>query len=50
MHTFNIKVNNSQSHNKPVYNLYKDNLDIILDSNIENFVVKTIYTKLEPLK
>lgn len=50
MSALNIKVGHTQSHTKPVHDLYKDNLANILDNNIDNIVAKTVYTKLRLLK
>lgn len=47
---FNITINNTQGYYKPVQDLYKDSLDNVLDSNIENIVANTINTKPEPLR
>lgn len=33
-----------------VYDLYKDSLNNILDSNVDNIVAKTVYTKPKPLR
>ena len=50
MHIFNIRVSNIQKQIKPVYNLYKDNLNNILYSNIDNIITKIVYIKPELLK
>lgn len=45
MRTFNIKVSNIQRQTKPVNNQYKDSLDNILDSNIDDIMPKTVFIK-----
>ena len=50
MRTLNIIVSNIQGQTKPVYNLYKNNLDNILDSNIDSIVAKIAHTKSGLLK
>lgn len=50
MHALNIRVSNTQSHIKPVHNIYKYSRDNILDNNIDNIVAKIMYIKLESLK
>ena len=50
MYILNIIVSNSQRHTKPVYNPYKDSLDNILNSNVDNIVFITVYIKPGPLK
>ncbi len=50
MRTLNIIVGDTKEQTKLIHNLYKDNLDDILDSNIDNIVAKTIHTKSELLK
>lgn len=47
MRVFNIKVGNTQGQTKLVHNPYKDSLNNILDSNIEDIGPKIVYTKLE---
>lgn len=42
MHTLNIKVNNIQGQTKPVHDLYKDSLDDIMDSKIDNIMAKIV--------
>ncbi len=46
----NISVRNIQGQTESIHNLYKDSLDNILDSDINDIVAKTIYTKPGPLK
>ncbi len=46
----NITVDDIQGQTKLVHNPYKDSLDDILDSNVNNIMAKTIYTKPEPLR
>lgn len=50
MHTLNIRVSNTQSQIELVYNLHKDSLDNILNSNIDKFMAKFVFTKLELLR
>lgn len=50
MHILNIKVGNTKKHIKPVYNLYKNSLGNILNSNINDIEVNIIYTKFKPSK
>lgn len=50
MHTLNIIVGNIQGRIELVHNLYKNSLNNILDSNIDNIMAKTVYIKPEPLK
>lgn len=50
MRALNIKVDNTKKYIKPVYNLYKNYLNNILNSNINNIVTKIIYTKFRLLK
>ncbi len=50
MCTLNITVGDTLGQIKPIYNLYKDSLDDILDNNIDNIVTKTIHTKPGPLR
>lgn len=45
LYTLNIIVGNIQGQTKPVYYQYKDNLNNILDSNIDNIIAKTVFTK-----
>ena len=40
----NIKTRNIKKQTKPVYDLYKDSLDIALDSNINDLMANTINT------
>lgn len=47
---FNIIVGDTQKQVKLVYNLYKDSLDNILNSNIDNIMAKTIHTKPRMLR
>ncbi len=50
MHALNIIIGDTQGQSEPIHNLYKDSLDDILDSNIDNIVAKIIYTKPGPLR
>lgn len=50
MDTLNINIYNTQCHTEPVQNLYKDSLDNILNSNIDNIMVKTVHIKSGLLK
>ena len=50
MHTFNITIGNIYGQTKPIHDPYKDSLDDVLDSNIDNIVAKTIHIKLKPLR
>ncbi len=43
-------VRDTQEQTKPIHNPYKDSLDDILDSNIDNIIAKTIHIKLGPLR
>ncbi len=44
MRTLNIIIGDTQRQTKPIHNPYKDSLDNILDSNIDNIVAKTVHT------
>lgn len=44
MKTLNIKTNNIQKQTELIHDLYKDNLNNMLDSNINNIVANTINT------
>ena len=50
MQALNIKIRNTPGQTKLVYNSYKDSLDNVLDSYIDNTVANTIHTKSCPLK
>lgn len=50
MYALIIKVDNTQYHIKPIHISYKDSLNDILDSNIDDTVVKTIHIKLKLLR
>ena len=50
MHALNIIARNTQRQIKPIHNLYKDYLNNIFDSNLDNIVTKTVYTKPGPSK
>lgn len=50
MHTLNIIISNIQGQIKLVYDPYKNSLDNILDSNINNIVAKIVYIKPWPLR
>lgn len=45
MRIFNIKIGDIQRQIMPICNLYKNNLNNILDSNIDNIMAETIYIK-----
>lgn len=50
MHALNIKEKNTQRQTKPVFNLYKDSLEDIIDSNVNNRVlVRKIFLQLSKL-
>lgn len=48
MRALNVKIDNTQGQTKPVYDLYQNSLDNILDSNINNIVLKIVLIKLGP--
>lgn len=50
MHALNIRIGNTQSHVKLVYNLYKYSLNNILDSDIDNILDKIVHRMLGLLK
>ncbi len=50
MRTLNITVGDTQGQTELIHDPYKDSLDDILDSNIDDIVAKTIHTKPGPLK
>ncbi len=50
MRALNITVEDTQGQTEPIHDPYKDNLDNILDSNIDNIMAKTIHTKPGPLR
>ncbi len=50
MRALNITVGDTQRQIEPVHNPYKDSLDNILDSDIDNIMAKTVYIKPGPLK
>lgn len=50
MCTLHMKIDNIQSYIKPVYNLNKDSLKNIIDSNIDNIINKIVYINLRPLR
>ncbi len=50
MRALNITIRDTQGQTKPVDNPYKDSLDNILDSDINDIVAKTVYTKPGPLR
>ncbi len=50
MRAFNITVGDTQGQTEPIHNPYKDSLDDILDSDIDDIMAKTIYTKPGPLR
>lgn len=50
MRAVNIWVSNTQSHIKPVHDWYKDSLNNILPSNIDDIVAKIVHIKLELLR
>lgn len=49
MRTLNVKIKNTQGQIKLIHNFYKNSLDDILDSNIDNVVASTINTNLSLL-
>ncbi len=50
MRALNITVGDTQGQIEPIHNSYKDSLDDILDSDIDDIMAKTIHTKLGPLR
>lgn len=50
LRALNITVNSTQGQTKPIHNPYKDSLDNILDSNVDNIMAITVYINLGPLK
>ncbi len=50
MRALNITVRDTQEQTEPIHNPYKDSLDDILDSDIDDIVAKTIRTKPGPLR
>ena len=50
MRAINIKVGDTPGQTEPVYDLYKDKLDNVLDSNIDDTVASTIDTNSCPLR
>lgn len=50
MYTFNIKVGDIKSQFELFYNLYKNSLDDILNSNIDNIIAKIVNITLSCVK
>ena len=50
MRALNITLGDTQRQTKSIHDQYKDSVDDILDSNVDDIVAKTIYTKPGPLK
>ena len=50
MQALNIKVGDTPGQTEPVHDLYKDSLDDVLDSNIDDTVASKIDTNPYPLR
>lgn len=50
MQILNIKVENTSERMEPIYDSYKDNLNNVLDSNIDDMVASIINTNSCPLR
>ena len=50
MQALNIKVGDTSGQTEPIHDLYKNNLDNVLDTNINDTMVSIIDTNLCPLK